>query len=432
MSCQRLPPPRDTFEGMSTAEVAVASASADAGATGRFVGNAKAFWGLLARGAVLLMLTLGLYRFWLTTDVRRFLWANTELDGGSFEYTGTARELLLGFLIAIAVLVPLYAAFFLIALAFGDAFGSVLGFLILTFLGPYAVYRARRYRLTRTIYRGVRFHQTGSAWGYAVCAVLWWSLTFITLGLAYPFAQSQLERFKMRNTFFGDLPGSFHGSGLRLLLRGSPLWALAIVPFVAGVIASILALNESAFTPPASGSELGSWLEASGLASAMVFAGLTLAWLVLCLAVLYPLFQTIVLRWWISGLRFGEVGLQSRLRLSQVFAVYARFVGFAALFSLAAGLLVLVGILAVQAITGGTDSLLGEIVNILAMLVAYVAIALGYSTIYQATVKLGLWRSIIESLDVRQLALLDKVTGAGEPASPFGEGLADALNVGGL
>jgi uncharacterized membrane protein YjgN (DUF898 family) len=189
-------------------------------AVGRFVGNAKAFWRLLARGAVLLMFTLGLYRFWLTTDVRRFLWSNTELDGESFEYTGTARELLLGFLIAIAVLVPLYAAFFVIALAFGDRFGSLLGFLSLAVLGPYAVYRARRYRLTRTIYRGVRFHQTGSAWRYAACVILWWSLSFITLGLAYPFAQARLERFKMRNTFFGTLPGSFVGSGWRLLLRG--------------------------------------------------------------------------------------------------------------------------------------------------------------------------------------------------------------------
>ncbi|HEY8442705.1 MAG TPA: DUF898 family protein [Xanthobacteraceae bacterium] len=104
-------------------------------AVGRFVGNARSFWRLLARGAVLLMFTLGLYRFWLTTDVRRFLWSNTELDGESFEYTGTARELLLGFLIAIAVLVPLHAAFFVIALAFGDRFGSLLGFLSLAVLG---------------------------------------------------------------------------------------------------------------------------------------------------------------------------------------------------------------------------------------------------------------------------------------------------------
>ena len=43
------------------------------------------------------MFTLGIYRFWLTTDVRRFLWSNTDLSGETFEYTGTAVELLLGF-----------------------------------------------------------------------------------------------------------------------------------------------------------------------------------------------------------------------------------------------------------------------------------------------------------------------------------------------
>jgi uncharacterized membrane protein YjgN (DUF898 family) len=416
-------------------EASVASLPAEAKApqaSGRFVGNGSVFWRLLSRGAVLLMFTLGLYRFWLTTDVRQFLWANTELDGESFEYTGTARELLLGFLIAIAVLVPLYAVFFIIALAYGDPLSSLSGFLVLTVLGPYAVYRARRYRLTRTIYRGVRFHQNGSAWRYAVCSLLWWSLTFLSLGLAYPFAQAQLERFKMRNTYFGNLPGRFEGSGARLLLRGILLWVLAVVPVMLGLVASLLALNEAAFKPAAAGGDLASWLEASGLATAAVFAALTVIWLILCIAILYPIFQAIVLRWWVSGLRFGEVALQSRLRVSQVFAVYARFVGYAFLFTLIAGVIVLGGAAILQNVMGGTDSLASEVINTLAALVAYVAIALGYSTIYQATVKLGLWRSVIESMTVGNLAVLEKVIGEGQPASPFGEGLADALNVGSI
>ena len=73
-----------------------------------------------------------------------------------------------------------------------------------------------------------------------------------------------------------------------------------------------------------------------------------------------------------------------------------------------------------------------EIVTTLAGLAAYVAIALGYSTIYQATVKLGLWRCVVESLDISNLAVLEKVTAAGQPASSVGEGLADALSVGGI
>src|SRR5436305_7871013 len=106
----------------------------------RFTGNERAFWRLLVRGAVLLLVTLGIYRFWLTTDIRRYLWSNTELAEESFEYTGTARELLLGFLIAIVVLVPLYSAFFLLTLALGQIW-SALSIVALTFLGQYAVFR---------------------------------------------------------------------------------------------------------------------------------------------------------------------------------------------------------------------------------------------------------------------------------------------------
>ena len=59
----------------------------------RFIGPEREFWRIVLRGAVLLMVTLGLYRFWLATDIRRFLWANTEIDGQSLEYSGTALEL---------------------------------------------------------------------------------------------------------------------------------------------------------------------------------------------------------------------------------------------------------------------------------------------------------------------------------------------------
>src|SRR5436305_14784445 len=139
----------------------------------RFSGNERAFWRLLIRGAVLLLVTLGIYRFWLATDIRRFLWSNTEIARDGLEYIGTARELLLGFLIAIALLVPINVAFFLAALGRGllSQISGLLALVVLALLGQFAVYRARRYRLTRTVYRGIRFHQNGSAWRYAVCEI---------------------------------------------------------------------------------------------------------------------------------------------------------------------------------------------------------------------------------------------------------------------
>jgi uncharacterized membrane protein YjgN (DUF898 family) len=397
----------------------------------RFSEEAGGFWLLLSQGAILLMFTLGIYRFWLTTDIRRYLWSNTELAGESFEYTGTARELLLGFLIALTILVPLYAGLFLLALGLGETV-SLIGLAFLTVLGQYAVYRARRYRLTRTVYRGVRFHQTGSAWHYAVCALFWWTLIALTAGLAYPFAQSRLERFKMRNTFFGSLPGSFEGSGLRLLLRGIVLWLLAVAPFVGGLSLMLFAINWHAVATAPAGDDLSSWLEASGLAGMVVYAVLTTTWLLLSFALLYPIFQAMVLRWWASGLRFGNVIVTSRLRTAQVYGVYARFLLYALLFTAAVGLMVVPGALLVERLTRELDSFAKEIVTTIAGLAAYVAVALGYSTIYQATVRLGLWRCVVESLEISNVAVLERVSAAGEPASPVGEGLADALSVGGI
>src|SRR4051812_42202339 len=71
---------------------------------------------MVVRGAWLEFVTVGFYRFWLATDMRRHLWSHTSVDGDAAEYTGTAKELLLGFLFALAILAPIYLAYFLIGL----------------------------------------------------------------------------------------------------------------------------------------------------------------------------------------------------------------------------------------------------------------------------------------------------------------------------
>ena len=206
-----------------------------------FVGTEAAYWRLRIKGAALLLVTLGIYRFWLLTDVRRFLWSNTEIAGETLEYDGLATELLVGFLFAIAILVPIYVAIAMATLAFEwPDYASALGGLVLfAVFGEFARYRARRYRLTRTVFRGLRFHQDGSGWLYALYAILWWILIIVSLGLAYPWAQANLQRYMMRHTSYGKLPGRFEGAGWRLFLRGLPLWLAAVGPVLvaAGFVA---------------------------------------------------------------------------------------------------------------------------------------------------------------------------------------------------
>jgi uncharacterized membrane protein YjgN (DUF898 family) len=405
----------------------------------RFIGSDRFYWRLLTRGAVLLLLTLGLYRFWLVTDVRRFLWTHTEIADDTLEYTGTALELLLGFMIAIAILVPLYAGFFFLALELGTVgkFAGVIAFVVLALLGQYAVYRARRYRLTRTVYRGIRFHQTGSAWRYAINAVGWWSLAILTLGLLYPWAQAHLERFKMDNTYYGDLPGRFDGSAIALFLRGFLMWLIVMGPFGYGVLMMVQSVNWSALSDAVAqgGDDVLGRIEGSNpeLAAALVTATMAVGWALAAAALLYPIFQALMLRWWSSGLRFGTIELRSRLRTAQVYGVYLRFASYAIVFILVAGIVGTVEFTVIAAF-GGLEQMSAPVQTVvLALLVAtYVIVALAFSTIYQATVKFSLWRLGMESLHMTNLDALERVRAVGHASSPVGEGLADALNVGGF
>lgn len=405
----------------------------------RFIGQDRPYWRILVRGAVLLIATLGIYRFWLITDTRRYLWANTEIDGESLEYSGTALEILLGFLVAIALLIPLYLAFFLTALDVGTAgLMTVVAVVALALIGQYAVWRARSYRLTRTVFRGLRFHQTGSGLHYAICVLFWWTMMAITLGLAYPFAQASLERFKLGHTHYGNLAGRFEGSGFQLLWRGLPLWFVVVAPMLIA-LSALLAVDWT---------QIGRLIQRGGATGDILtriatqapeFYGaiglfVVAAGFAVCAAIaLFPAFQTIVMRWWVSGIRFHGIDVTSRLRMVDVYKAYLRFVGYLLLFALVMIIIAIIAFAVIGLFFGTSEqSKFAEIFTILAMVGLYVVSALGLSTLYQATAKLSVWRLTAQSSTLSDASALDHVTAAGLAGSPLGEGLADALNVGGL
>ncbi|MGB6963145.1 MAG: DUF898 family protein, partial [Xanthobacteraceae bacterium] len=69
------------------------------------------------------------------------------------------------------------------------------------------------------------------------------------------------------------------------------------------------------------------FIEASpGFRAAVGTAFLCIAIAAIAAILLYPLFQAVSLRWWISGLRFGDLAVTSRLKTGQVYRVYLRFV----------------------------------------------------------------------------------------------------------
>ena len=125
-------------------------------------GNPWALFGLSLLNFVLTVLTLGIYYFWAKTEVRRRIWSSVRISGELLVYTGRGRELFLGFLIVLGlVFVPTIVVTMGLQIFFGPGSPVVVGFqvvlyIVFLFLFGLAVYRARRYRLSRTRWRGIR------------------------------------------------------------------------------------------------------------------------------------------------------------------------------------------------------------------------------------------------------------------------------------
>jgi uncharacterized membrane protein YjgN (DUF898 family) len=413
----------------------VAGAASGASRPVKFIGIDRDYWRIVVRGAVLLMVTLGLYRFWLATDIRRFLWAHTEIDGESLEYSGTALELLQGFLFAIALILPIYTVFTITVLDLG-AFGNFLSasaVLLLAFMSQYGIYLARRYRLTRTVFRGLRFHQTGSAVHYSICAVWWWGWTVLTLGFAYPFTRAALERFKIRNTWYGDLPGRFEGSGWHLFVRGFLMWLAVLIPLLA-TAAALLSINWSAVMAAlrGGGDVVARAEKASpGFLGQFGFGIMAFAVTLALVALLLPAFHAMVMRWWINGLRFGEIVAVSHLRTRDVYVAYLRFIGFFIAFIVVLLIGAFFGLIFLGAFAQD-GSVLSEFLTVALMVGTYVVFMLGLITLYNATVTLSVWRLTADTIELANTRQIDHVKAKGDASSPLGEGIADVLNLGGI
>ena len=225
----------------------------------RFTGNWREYLPIAISNALLIICTLGIYRFWAAARQRRYLWSRTQLIDDSLEWTGTGKEMFLGFLIVIAVLAPffLFIQFLLPALvARGKAeaaFGLIFLFEIaLLYLAGFARFRALRYRLSRSYWHGIRGGSNDPGWNYGGEYLGRYALVVMTMFIMFPWAQTRLWNQRWNAMSFGPL--QFHADldaeGLKrrwALIYVAP-FGLLLVGIVMGVIAAA-GLNGTAGPP---------------------------------------------------------------------------------------------------------------------------------------------------------------------------------------
>ncbi|MDB5697196.1 MAG: hypothetical protein JWN21_2739, partial [Sphingomonas bacterium] len=163
----------------------------------------------------LTIVTLGIYSFWARARTRRYLWSRTRFIDDRLEWTGTGTELFIGYLIA---MVCFFLPFGLLQLILQGVLlrghtgaAIVIGaalYLLLLYLVGVAVFRALRYRLSRTWWHGIRGGSDDQGFRYG-WSYFWRTLVgYLAAGLMIPWSMTRLWNERWSAMSFG--PMRFH------------------------------------------------------------------------------------------------------------------------------------------------------------------------------------------------------------------------------
>jgi uncharacterized membrane protein YjgN (DUF898 family) len=196
-----------------------------------FHGTGGALFGIHIVNMILTVLTIGIYHFWGKVKVRNYVYGQTELFGERFAYHGTGRELFIGWLKAMGILLVGLVTIKLLSTLY-PAF-NLLIIPAMVVIIPFAMVGARRYRMSRLSWQGIRFSFRGTvkkALGLYTKGTL---LSIVTLGVYKPYFHANMQNFWGNLTYFGSAPFRYDGKGGDLL--GAYLLALLLTPVTLGI-----------------------------------------------------------------------------------------------------------------------------------------------------------------------------------------------------
>lgn len=256
---------------------------ADAARAVHFSGTWQEYLPIALVNLLLTIVTLGIYRFWAQARVRRYLWSRTRLIDDELEWTGTGGEMFIGFLMVMGVLLAFGAAVVGGAAILGEWFlllGLFAFYVFIFWAFNFAQFRALRYRLSRTYWRGIRGGSEDNGVGYAWAAFGRYFLAAVTLSIMTPNAIVKNWNDRMSAMWFGPhrfestvttqglygrwfavlgsyLGGAFAMFAIERFFSGGAGTGLGLAVFIAAIALSLVAFWALFFRKAAAGFEMG-------------------------------------------------------------------------------------------------------------------------------------------------------------------------------
>lgn len=179
----------------------------------RYLGNGFELFKIQLVNLLLQIVTLGLYYPWAKANTLNYVYCHTTLQDHPFTFTGTGKEMFRGYIKLLILLGILFAVFFVLANSDHAGWGLFLIYLSIFILIPFALHGSYRYRMAKTMWRGIRFGYTGDRGELATIFFGGIFLTLITLGFYGPWFYMKLRRYLLGHVRMGDANFSYSGTG---------------------------------------------------------------------------------------------------------------------------------------------------------------------------------------------------------------------------
>lgn len=362
------------------------------------------------------------------------------------EYTGDPFEKLLGFFIAVVILtfyigvVNLLLMFVSFSVFEGQGAGYLASFLGVIPLWFYARYRARRYVLGRTRWRGVRFALEPAAWKYTGQALKHWAITLLSLGVLWPRMTFKLEKFRTDRTVFGDVGLQQQGRWQMLIPATYPfVTALALT----GLFALWLLRLDPLIDPGMTFDVVDLLRDPGALETTIVPKDPHRLWLlpVLIIGLFYGAvhYASVTKRIMANHKTAGDVTLTSNLSPLRIFMIYnlgytlsyvVLLIGVIAMVFMAIPLMGLEGVVDVLGPASPTDPTIPRWVSVPLLILFYFTIFLLWSVFHNVFVTFPLMRHRARTLSLHNASDLARVSQRKRDQFAEAEGFSEALDLG--
>ena len=194
-------------------------------------GKGLDYFVIMVVNAILTAVTFSIYYPWARAKELKYVYGSTSFNGDRFSFSGTGKEMFIGYLKTVLIFAVMFAAYISLILAEKLVLAIIVLYVLLIAIVPLAIHGSYRYRMARTSWRGIRFGYRGEKKELILGFIKWFLLTIVTFGIYGAWYSVNINNYVIGHIRAGNVEFKYNAKGFEyflILLKGYFLTLLTL------------------------------------------------------------------------------------------------------------------------------------------------------------------------------------------------------------